>query len=291
MNDAGAQALPLSGFSILITRSSDQSSSLSEKFHVLGATTIAVPTIQIAPPLSYTALDQALTHLDRYDWLIFASTNAVASFVERACQSGLTSNLTGPKLAAIGRSTAQKLGEYGLKADFVPSRFVAESFVEEFPGYPNLDGVRILWPRTSAGRALIVDKLSAARAQIELIETYRTLAPAEMEGAALAVKAALERSLVDAITIASSLSAKNLALLLGQAYLIETTRAEELASALKEILAPVAIVAIGPETAATAREWLGKCDGQAEQYTMAGLVEATTAVLTRRTPRQPAKQH
>ena len=56
--------LPLSGWRILVTRASRQAMGLSQPLLELGAEVIEVPTIEIRPPQSFAALDQALLKID-----------------------------------------------------------------------------------------------------------------------------------------------------------------------------------------------------------------------------------
>src|SRR5271168_2175069 len=93
----------LSGKRILITRAPHQASELATQLEALGATPILIPTIEIAPPTSFAALDAALTCLRTYDWLIFTSPNAVEAFHRRAQFLHLTQL---PKqIAVIGPAT------------------------------------------------------------------------------------------------------------------------------------------------------------------------------------------
>src|ERR1700723_3780235 len=78
------EMLPLANKRILITRTRHQASELATQLEALGATPILIPTIEIAPPISFAALDAALTCLATYDWLIFTSANAVEAFHRRS---------------------------------------------------------------------------------------------------------------------------------------------------------------------------------------------------------------
>jgi uroporphyrinogen-III synthase len=73
--------LPLINRRVIVTRAVEQASSLSEKFRQLGAAVIEIPTIQIGPPLS----SEVVGDLEAYDWIFFASGNAVKCFVSQ-CQ-------------------------------------------------------------------------------------------------------------------------------------------------------------------------------------------------------------
>jgi len=76
--------LPLAGRRVLVTRAPHQAGKLNAGLQALGAEPVEVPVLEIVPPESYAPLDDALRHLDRYDWLILASANAARAMAERA---------------------------------------------------------------------------------------------------------------------------------------------------------------------------------------------------------------
>ena len=65
------------------------------------------------------------------------------------------------KIAVVGEKTAKTLDDFGIKADFIPPEFVAESLIDNFPvsGY----GLRVFVPRVqTGGRDLIADQFRKA---------------------------------------------------------------------------------------------------------------------------------
>ena len=81
---AAPVCLALTGRRILVTRAPGQASQLAERLSALGATPILIPTIEIAPPASFAALDAALAALSGFDLVAFTSANAVEAFRQRA---------------------------------------------------------------------------------------------------------------------------------------------------------------------------------------------------------------
>ncbi|MEZ4545421.1 MAG: uroporphyrinogen-III synthase [Cyanobacteriota/Melainabacteria group bacterium] len=73
----------LTGQRILITRATSQADSFKLALEAAGARPILIPVIEIKEPSSWEPFDKALAQLSEYDWVIFASTNAVRSFIER----------------------------------------------------------------------------------------------------------------------------------------------------------------------------------------------------------------
>ncbi len=233
---------------VLVTRSRQQSSALAVQLTALGIDPILIPTIAIAPPESYAALDTALTFLDTYDWLVFTSANAVQAFASRAkvdaalgqrppwvphplapfakgrgiAQSATAlpdpaSNLM-PKIAAIGSATAQALTSIGLTPDLIPPQAVAESLAQTLLPHIILARTRILLVRAETARDTLPDQLRAAGAHLNIAPAYRNVIPHE----SIPLLQELFRSPVnwpDAITFTSSSIAANLLTLLETAGL------------------------------------------------------------------------
>ena len=86
--------------------------------------------IRIAPPEDYGPLDEACARAGAFDWIVFASANAVDAFFERllASPSDLRA-LGGVRLCAVGPATAERLARHGLKVDLTPSEYRAESLL------------------------------------------------------------------------------------------------------------------------------------------------------------------
>ncbi len=262
---------PLTGISIVVTRAGHQASGLTTRLVALGASVIELPTIEIVPPENWNSVDQALARIDEYDWILFASTNAVQYFISRWAEKPSTKMFTG-KYAAIGPSTTEALHRNNINASFQPGgAYVSEAFVDQFPGYPNLIGQKILWPRTNIGRDIIVEKLQAAGAEVEVVQAYQTVPPSLVDQTVAQLTEMLVRGKVDIITVASSQSVRNLAQILRNAFSIYE---DSDVSSVRQILRRTAIISIGPQTTATAVEYLGKCEGQAEEFNLDGLIQA-----------------
>lgn len=260
---------PLTGLRILVTRSRHQAGHLSLKLKELGAEPIEIPVIEIGPPSTWEPMDTALDQISEYHWIVFASVNAVASLLDRFESFGHTvDELVRIKLAAIGPATADALAERGLTATFKPTQFVAEALVAQFPGYPNLAGKKILWPRTNVGRSYIMDRLSEAGAQVDVVPAYSTSEPANARANAEQIVKLLKRGQLDVITLASSQSAANLGKMLA------LHGGDNSNESLARLLANIKVATIGPETAHTAVKALGKCDIEATQHTITGLVDS-----------------
>jgi uroporphyrinogen-III synthase len=206
--------LPLAQRRILITRSRHQASDLAARLAALGADPVLIPTIDVIPPESFAALDEAIAHLDRFDWLLFTSANAVQAFRDRTPSVTLPPKL---QIAAIGPSTARAAADAALPISLVPPKAIAESLSAAL--IPHLrPGSRILLVRATTARDHLPETLTAAGAEVTIAPAYRTVIPAESV-AALEDLFRTPASYPDAITFTSSSTASNLLALLEAAHL------------------------------------------------------------------------
>ncbi|MCX6374917.1 MAG: uroporphyrinogen-III synthase, partial [Armatimonadetes bacterium] len=251
---------PLFGKRVLVTRSREQASELSELLREQGADPIEFPVIRISPPESFDELDAALERIDKYDWLLFTSANGVWAVMARLLELGRDVRwLKGPKIGAIGPKTAETILCLGIGVDFTPSKFVAESVVEEFPEDPS--GKRILLPSAEEAREVIPEKLSERGAVVDVVTAYRTLSDeSDQSDMSDRIQELLSSGGIDIITFTSSSTVKNFVKLVGAS-----------------VPEGVKIACIGPITAGTAESLGLRPDIVAEEYTIEGLVEALVA--------------
>ncbi|OFV96519.1 MAG: uroporphyrinogen-III C-methyltransferase [Acidobacteria bacterium RIFCSPLOWO2_02_FULL_61_28] len=176
------ECLPLFGERILITRPREQARELAEPLRALGAETIELPTIAIADPEDWSALDGAIERLGTprtYDWLIFTSANGVRKFMQRMAANGTdVRRLAGAKICAIGPATADELRAHLLVVDVVPRTYVAEGVLEALAEEP-LAGKRILIPRARVARDVLPAELRKRGAEVDVVEAYRSILPTE----------------------------------------------------------------------------------------------------------------
>ena len=156
-------------------------------------------------------------------------------------------------LAAIGTGTAEVLASANLVVDLVPPRFVAESLLDAFPGSTGPAGGRVLLVRAAVARDVLPEGLRAKGWNVDVVEAYRT------EQAPLTEEQAAAVATADVVTFTSSSTVTNFLTAMGDRAI------------------PPAVVAIGPITAATAREHGLAVDVEAEIHTIDGLVDALVA--------------
>jgi uroporphyrinogen-III synthase/uroporphyrinogen III methyltransferase/synthase len=246
---------------VLVTRAAHQAGKLSDGLRALGAEPVEVAVLEIRPPESYAPLDDALKHLDRYDWLILTSANAVRALAERADFLGLALEEDAPpRVAAVGEATAAAARLVGLQISFVPDAYVAESLADGLQA--QAAGQRMLVARAAVARDVIPDALRAAGAEVDVIEAYRNVLP---EAAPERLHRAVQIGL-DAATFTSSSSATHLA---------EAARVARVAWP----LSGVAAVSIGPITSQTLRDLGWPPATEANPSDIPGLIAAVVFAL------------
>ncbi len=230
---------PLFGKRIVLTRAQEQARAFSQLLAAYGAEPVEVPTIQIVPPPSWQAIDDALTRLTTYQWLIFTSVNGVKPFMERLHVAKKDARaLANLRLCAIGPRTAQELGVYGLTPDVVPAEYQAEGVIAALAAV-GVGGSRILIPRAEVAREILPEQLRALGATVDVIPVYRTIVPA-VDVASLTQQ--LQDGQVAVATFTSSSTVRNF---------VEVFGGQD---AVRPLLARVLIACIGPITARTAEE-------------------------------------
>lgn len=236
---------PLFGRRLVVTRARDQASDLRLRLERLGAAVVEIPTIAIE-----AVTDDLGAGLVGADWVVFTSANAVAA-VTRHLRDARA--LAGVSVAAIGPGTAAALASFGVVADLVPGRNVAEGLVDVFPSGTG----RVFLPQAADARPVVAPGLSAKGWDVEAVVAYRTR-PSDVTGAEReAARAA------DAITFTSASTVRNF-----------------VAGAGLDAVPPV-VVAIGPVTAEAAADLGVAVTATADPHTVEGLVEALVRALAR----------
>ena len=254
---------PLLGRTVVITRAASQAGEFVTALERYGAAVIICPTIAITDPESYQSLDEAIENLYGYDWIVFTSANAVDYFLRRFSARGRYSgDLDELRVCAIGEATANKLRGAHIHVDVVPVHSLAEGVfaaLQEFVGGPeHIQGVNILFPRAAFGRDYLPKFLEAAGARVDVVTTYRTVLPENLDRGRLS---AMLAGSADCIAFTSSSTVKNLALLFNTQDLGETLKG-------------LTVACIGDITATTAAEY-GLCvDIQPSQFTVPDLARA-----------------
>jgi len=252
---------PLFGKRVVVTRSRNQASVLAEKIEYLGGEPWEFPTIEITDPLDFSPLDQAITGIESYDWLILTSVNGVRSFMTRMKHLRKdVRSLGNTKIVAIGPKTREEIEQHGIFCEFMPEEFVAEAIIETLKNQ-DIRGKKFLLPRADIARKVLPDTLASLGAEVHEVIAYRTVTGA---GSSEDMLKMLEEKRIQVITFTSSSTVRNFVGKLGQENVLR-------------LLDGVTVACIGPITSGTARELGLKVDIEAAEYTIDGLLSAIVA--------------
>lgn len=253
------ESKPLFGKGVVITRPEAQAEAFSERLQTLGARVIHFPTIQIGPPASWDALDDALARLESYQWIIFTSANGVRYFFRRLRESGRDVRyLKGLRICAIGPATAEVIEGMGIGVDLVPEKYLSEGVVEAFAAW-NIQGAKVLLPRAETARDVIPEGLTAQGARVDTVPVYRTVTSA---GKKEEMERLLKKKSVDVITFTSPSTVNGFMEIMGKDFVLPEQ---------------VRIAVIGPITAAAAKKASLPIHILQETYTIPGLVAGIDA--------------
>jgi uroporphyrinogen-III synthase len=249
-----ADAGPLAGRTILVTRPAGHSEELVRALRRRRATAILAPAIEIVPARSAT-LTRALRELadGEYDWLTLTSRITVEVLASRLGPRDVRA-----KVAAVGEGTAEAYRRWSRRApDVVPSRFTTSALSRAFPRGSG----RVLCARADIAPAGLEEALAAKGWAPTRVDAYRTQMPRSLPPDA---RAALREGRVDAVTFTSAST------VLG------------FVGALGAVKGNPKVVCIGPVTAREARAHGFIVATVAAPHTLEGLMDALERAFTPR---------
>jgi len=202
---------PLSGIGVLVTRPREQADGLCALIEAVGGRAMRLPLLEIVAVDDPTPAVALLSRPNRWDWVIFASTNAVRFAL--AIHGGPYTPQRRTRIAAIGQATAEALTKAGIRVDLIPKpQFNSESLLASSE-MADVTGRSILIVRGEGGREHLAEILRARGAEVAYAEVYRRILPK----AGIAHWIDLWRQgHIDVVTITSGEALNNLTQLLGE---------------------------------------------------------------------------
>jgi uroporphyrinogen III methyltransferase / synthase len=261
------ESRPLYGWRVLVPRTKEQAGAMSARLRTYGAVPVEVPTIAVEPPRTPAQMERAIKGLvtGRYEWIVFTSTNAVRAVREKFDEFGLDARaFAGVKIACVGEATADAVRAFGIQPELVPSgEQSSEGLLEDFPPYDEvLDPIdRVLLPRADIATETLAAGLRERGWEIDDVTAYRTVraAPPPAE-----IRDAIKSGGFDAVCFTSSSTVRNLVGIAGKPH------------------SRTVVACIGPQTAATAREFGLRSDVEPEVAAVDTLVDALAAYAAAR---------
>ena len=252
LEEVGPGAKPLAGKRIVVTRAAGQAKYLGRRLEQLGADTLQLPLTRVDPLEPEPQTLKFVRELDRFDWLIFTSTNAVEAWWELAPQTTEIAAAGTPRIATVGPKTSAAVGSHGAEPALTPARFTAHELAAKMG---DLSGCRVLLPRGSASGDSLPRLLRDSGAEVETAVIYRTLLiPPDLKRYPVAKP--------DVVTFTSGSSVKSFVRAVGSGQLPRSTFSQ------------VKFACIGPATAKVAGKLGLKVEIIPRSYTTEGLVQA-----------------
>jgi uroporphyrinogen-III synthase len=249
----------LAGKRIVITRPPHKAEVFAAQLRKLGAEPVLLPTIDIQPPTDPAPLDNALSNLTRYDWVLITSANTVTQIWHRFEIIGVDSaQLAWPAVAVIGPATGRALETHGIKATLMPEIHVAEALFEMLQQRVDLSGARVLLPQGDLARPVLVEMLRKAGANVDAVVAYKNVQP-DIDFVRLSDP-------VDAVTFTSASTVQNFVELFDDSL---------------AMIGNALVACIGPVTADTARALGLPVQVIAEPHTVEGLIAALSRAFER----------
>ncbi|HVU91317.1 MAG TPA: bifunctional uroporphyrinogen-III C-methyltransferase/uroporphyrinogen-III synthase [Jatrophihabitans sp.] len=249
----------LYGWKVLVPRTKEQAGAMSSRLASYGAVPVEVPTIAVEPPRTPTQMERAIKGLvtGRYEWIVFTSTNAVRAVREKFEEFGLDARaFAGVKIACVGEATAAAVESFGIKPELLPSGDQSsEGLLADFPPYDDvLDPIdRVLLPRADIATETLAAGLRELGWEIDDVTAYRTVRAAPP---AAEIRDAIKSGGFQAVCFTSSSTVRNLVGIAGKPH------------------ARTVVACIGPQTAATAKEFGLRVDVQPETASVPALIDA-----------------
>ena len=261
------ESRPLYGWKVLVPRTKEQAGVMSERLRAYGAVPVEVPTIAVEPPRTPAQMERSIKGLvtGRYEWIVFTSTNAVRAVREKFTEFGLDARaFAGVKIACVGEATAAAVRAFGIEPELTPSgEQSSDGLLADFPPYDSvLDPIdRVLLPRADIATETLAAGLRERGWEIDDVTAYRTVraAPPPAE-----IRDAIKAGGFDAVCFTSSSTVRNLVGIAGKPH------------------ARTVVACIGPQTAATTREFGLRSDVEPELAQVSALVDALAAYAVQR---------
>jgi uroporphyrinogen III methyltransferase / synthase len=195
---------PLFGVRIVFARSRYGPRAVADRLSELGASVIEVPLPRITR-LDLTQLRGEIERITDYEWLVFASPDAVNIFWEHLILDGKdTRSLSNSKVACVEPATAAALLDRGVTVDVVQDRFDPVALTDALSDRSDIPGASMLYLADDATAEPFARDLEQTGATVTSLPLYREVPNAKADARLRRVLGEHHSSLVVAMSPAGA---------------------------------------------------------------------------------------
>jgi uroporphyrinogen-III synthase len=199
---------------VLVTRPEHQAENLTRLISQHDGIAVLFPTLAIVAMDDSRRIHDKLAQLDKFQWLVFISANAVRMHSYYA-DSDKIKQLKSLRIAAIGKATAEALQRVGLPIDLVPVHGYSSEALLEMPQMQMMQGQNCLIVRGEGGLEELATALRTRGACVEYLDVYKRIIP-DIDCTKVALL--LQHEELDVITVTSGESLCNLLVMVEQKH-------------------------------------------------------------------------
>jgi uroporphyrinogen-III synthase len=197
-----------------VTRPAHQAENLNRLIEERDGVAVRFPTLAIVALDDTCAIQNTRAHLDRYQWLVFISANAVTMHSYYS-DGDKMERFKSVRIAAIGKATAQALALAGLPVDLVPENGYNSEALLAMPQMQQMQGQSCLIVRGEGGREELATTLRSRGATVEYLDLYKRIIPG-IDSSQVSLLLAQDK--LDVITITSGAALQNLLIMLEEKH-------------------------------------------------------------------------
>ncbi len=245
--------LPLQTRKILLLHAGNATMKAGFRLQELGARVFMAPASEITDSPDEAYVEQTLSHIERYDWVIFTSQEAIGRFFLSLKRLYIDIRRMRAQIAVVGPQTAAALQDYGLFPTLMPRRQLSQEGLAQALSSYALLGTSILMPQGNLNRSYLQDYLTQHGALITPLTLYQNQAvPISPRIADM-----IERHMIDAIFYTASSSLEHL--LVQHPHLLES-------------LQRIPAISIGPLTSRTLQHYGIPVTGQPDHPSLEAMI-------------------
>jgi len=165
--------MSISNKTIVVTRDSSQAKPFIKQLKNLDAKVIQFPVIKISAADDYDHILAVVSELDKFDWIIFTSTNAVKFFFQLVDKK--QSVFQEIKIACVGKKTAGALKTFNLSPELIPEQYTALDLLKAMQKY-DLNAKSVLIPVSNLAGPELEQELQKRGALVKQVVVYKNVA-------------------------------------------------------------------------------------------------------------------